>query len=148
MKTYLLDTNILLRLIDPKSQDHGVVKQAMYQMAISENIAVLVPQNIIELWAVATRPTAANGLGYDLEKTRIEVDDLLLHYELLRDKEEIFDTWLELVTTYKVSGKQVHDTRLVAAMLTHNLEHILTINTTDFKRFTEITAVHPQEISA
>ncbi len=38
-------------------------------------------------------------------------------------------------------GKQAHDTRLVAAMIAHEMTHILTFNTDDFKRFSEITAV-------
>lgn len=146
MKKYLLDTNILLRLLDPSSPEHQLVKQAMYLVAKSEDMAVVVPQSIVELWAVATRPVSVNGLGLSLEKTRFEIDDLLTHYELLRDNEFIFDTWLELVTTHQVIGKQVHDTRIAAAMLTHGLQHLLTINGTDFKRFTEIEVVHPLEI--
>ncbi len=40
----------------------------------------------------------------------------------------------------------VHDARLVAAMLVHGLSHILTFNTTEFARYSEITAVHPTAI--
>ena len=147
MKKYLLDTNILLRLLDPSSLEHNLVKQAMYTIANSEDIAVLVPQSIIELWAVATRPIVANGLGLSLEKTRLEIDDVLRHYELLRDNEIIFDTWLDLVTTHQVVGKQVHDTRIAAAMMTHGIKYLLTLNGADFKRFTEIEVVHPSEIA-
>ena len=118
MKTYLLDTNILLRLIDPFSQDHAVVKQALFVLSQSEDWqVVIVPQSIIELWAVATRPISANGLGYSLEKTRFEVADLLTRFDMRKDAPEIFDAWLEMVTKYNVSGKQVHDTKIVAAML-------------------------------
>jgi hypothetical protein len=43
-------------------------------------------------------------------------------------------------------GKQAHDTRLVAAMTVHQITHLLTFNTDDFKRFTEITAIDPRSI--
>ena len=33
------------------------------------------------------------------------------------------------VVAYAVSGAKVHDARLVAAMLTHDVRHILTLNT-------------------
>ena len=78
--TYLLDTNIVLRLIDSKSLEHDVVKRALMKIYQAEDVAVIVPQNIIELWAVASRPTSANGLGFTLERTRTEIDDLLERY--------------------------------------------------------------------
>jgi len=34
-----------------------------------------------------------------------------------------------------VMGKNAHDTRLVAAMLRHDIKSILTFNSADFKRF-------------
>lgn len=43
-------------------------------------------------------------------------------------------------------GVNVHDARLVAAMLVHGLTHILTFNISDFARYSEITAVHPTTI--
>jgi predicted nucleic acid-binding protein len=43
-------------------------------------------------------------------------------------------------------GKQVHDTRLVAAMIVHRVTHLLTLDAGDFLRFPEITVVHPQAL--
>ena len=39
---------------------------------------------------------------------------------------------------YRVSGKNAHDARLVAAMVVHEIESILTFNTGDFLRYEEI----------
>ena len=46
---------------------------------------------------------------------------------------------------YDVSGVQVHDARLVASMIAHNVAHILTFNVTDFTRYDSegIVAVDP-----
>jgi predicted nucleic acid-binding protein len=46
-----------------------------------------------------------------------------------------------------VIGKQVYDARLAAAMSVHKLTHLLTFNDGDFKRFSEIIAVNPQNIA-
>ncbi|WP_233220943.1 hypothetical protein [Chlorogloea sp. CCALA 695] len=54
--------------------------------------------------------------------------------------------WKDLVIKYQVKGKQGHDARLVAAMITHEISHILTFNVEDFTRFSEIVAVSPQTI--
>ncbi|HSK74585.1 MAG TPA: hypothetical protein VK892_22995 [Pyrinomonadaceae bacterium] len=37
-----------------------------------------------------------------------------------------------------MSGKNVHDARLTAAMIKHKISHLLTFNVKDFKRFVEI----------
>lgn len=59
---------------------------------------------------------------------------------------EILSLWEKLIVKYQVMGKQAHDTRLVAAMTAHQITHLLTFNTADFKRFTEITAIDLRDI--
>ncbi|GAA6616251.1 hypothetical protein [Scytonema sp. NUACC26] len=46
----------------------------------------------------------------------------------------------------KFTGNPSHDARLVAAMIAHNLTNLLTFNTSDFRRFSEITAIAPHNI--
>jgi len=48
-----------------------------------------------------------------------------------------------LLVDHAISGVQVHDARLVAAMQVHGVFRILTFNTKDFKRFSGIQAIHP-----
>jgi len=105
------------------------------------------PQNLIEFWAVATRPTINNGLGLSIAQTESQVNNLKAMFLLLNDTPEIFSAWERIVRQYRVTGKQAHDARLVAAMEVHNLTHLLTFNDRDFKRFTEITVVNPQNIT-
>lgn len=103
-------------------------------------------QNLIEFWNVCTRPIERNGLGMtvanaDPELTRLE--DIL---SVLPDTSAIYPEWRRLMRNYNVTGVNVHDTRLVAIMLIYSVTHILTFNTDDFRRFSEITVVHPLEI--
>jgi predicted nucleic acid-binding protein len=46
-----------------------------------------------------------------------------------------------------VSGVLVHDARLVATMMTYGIAQIVTFNVADFARFSEIEAVHPDNIA-
>ena len=57
----------------------------------------------------------------------------------------MYTEWRRLVLTFNVSGVQVHDARLVAAMKEHGVTHILTLNTTDFMRYGSegIVAIDP-----
>jgi hypothetical protein len=46
---------------------------------------------------------------------------------------------------YSVSGVQVHDAKLVAAICAHGIRYILTFNVRDFNRYDEIVAIHPAQ---
>ena len=73
--------------------------------------------------------------------------DLKKLFVVLADTDAILAEWERLVVRYRVIGKQAHDARLVAAMLVHQVTHLLTFNSDDFKRFTEITVVNPQNVT-
>jgi len=107
-----------------------------------------VPQNIVELWTVLTRPRAVNGFGLSIAEADREVFLLERQFTLLPDNGRIHGVWRRLVVDHGVSGKQVHDTRLVAAMIVHGVTHLLTLDAGDFSRFPEITAVHPRALVA
>jgi predicted nucleic acid-binding protein len=49
---------------------------------------------------------------------------------------------------HEVSGVQVHDARLVAAMQVHGAARILTFNVKDFSRYMDIEAIHPRSMSS
>ncbi len=104
------------------------------------------PQNLIEFWAIATRPTSANGLGLDHAKASLEIKKFKRFFIFYDNESNIYAEWENLVTDYKTSGKNVHDARLVAAMITHKITHLLTFNTKDFKRYTEIIVIDPRSI--
>ncbi len=77
MATYLLDTNVLLRFLDTNSPLNPLKRQAVTALRFQGHSIKICSQNIVELWAVATRPLAANGFGWSLTQTRSEVDRLL-----------------------------------------------------------------------
>jgi len=144
---YLGDTNILLRRIQRAHPDHLIARKAINTLQQRGDRVCLVPQNLIELWVVCTRPVASNGFGLLPEQADRIVLRLESLFPLLKDTGGIYDEWRRLVVTYAVSGKNVHDTRLVAAMNVHGVKSILTFNTKDFLRYREIQVVSPAEVA-
>ena len=144
--SHLADSNILSRLAQPQNPHHIIARRAVITLRQQGEEICLVPQNLIEFWAVATRPMANNGLGLTIDETRYEIRKFKRLFTLYDDTPNIFAEWENIVLKYNVSGKKVHDTRLVAAILTHNITHLLTFNVKDFKRFTEITTVNPHDV--
>ncbi len=66
----------------------------------------------------------------------------------MRDTPGIYDEWRRLVAVHSTSGKASHDARLVAAMNVHGIDHVLTFNTADFKRYPGITVLDLSEVPA
>jgi predicted nucleic acid-binding protein len=86
---------------------------------------------------VTTRPIDANGLRFTTQQAAEEMAALKRLFLLLPEV-PLQDAWERLVTGNRVSGKNAHDARLVAAMVVHGIESILTFNTQDFIRYKEI----------
>jgi predicted nucleic acid-binding protein len=141
--SFLVDTNILLRSADPTHSMHADAVTATNILLEGEENVCIIPQNLIEFWNVYTRPVDKNGLGHTPTEAAAEVNRLKGLFLLLPDTLAIYSEWERLVLTYGVRGVNVHDARLVAAMVVHGLTHILTFNTKDFARYAEVTAVHP-----
>ena len=108
----------------------------------------IVPQNLVELWVVATRPVAQNGLGLSTAEAATELMRLKSMFPLLPDTPAIYPVWERLVIQYRVSGKPAHDARLVAAMHVHGLTTILTFDKTGFSRYAGIEVLHPADAAA
>jgi len=128
----LLDTNIVLRLLEKGDPQHGVVRAAVDRCVASGREPCLAPQVVVEFWVVATRPREANGLGWDPPTARAAVDGLVSLFPMLPDAPETFAKWLRLVTEGGVSGKRAHDVRLAAAALSNGFGEVLTLNPVDF----------------
>ncbi len=142
----LVDTNVLLRYIHQPSPEHSLVMQALRRLDDRSDLTVVTPQNLIELWGACTRPAAANGLGLPVSLADQAVERVLRTFDLLEDDPVVFLRWRKLVNTYQVLGRQVHDARLVAVILTYGFSGILTFNPTDFTRYTGIQVLHPAQV--
>jgi predicted nucleic acid-binding protein len=145
---HLIDTNIAARVAKRDDPQHALVVSALDRLIAEGSDLCYVPRNIVELWTVLTRPRAVNGFGLAVAEADREVLLLERQFTLLPDNERIHEVWRRLVVDHRVSGKQVHDTRLVAAMIVHGVTHLLTLDAGDFSRFPEITAVHPRALVA
>jgi predicted nucleic acid-binding protein len=142
----LLDTNILTRSAQPAHPMHQTAVDAVDVLRRRGEVLHLVPQNFYEFWVVATRPVGQNGMGLSPTQARAETDQLRNLFIVLDEPPAVFPEWENLVTRYAVSGKNAHDTHLVAAMHIHGLRQLLTFNGSDFHRFTTIAVLSPDQV--
>jgi predicted nucleic acid-binding protein len=142
----LADTNVILRRLHRAHPQHRLAREAISRFSQPGNRVCVTSQNLIELWAVCTRPVANNGFGLSPDQT----DRILARVEAsvlrLPDSDQVYTEWRRLVTTHAVSGKKAHDARLVAAMTVHSVTRVLTFNADDFSRYPGITVLDPANL--
>ena len=144
--SFAVDTNVLLRSIDDGHVAQPIAQDGLFALRDRGEILSVFPQNLIELWAVATRPVANNGLGWGVDRAEQELAALKNLFVVLGDADAVLAEWERLVVQHLVIGKQAHDAHLVASMLVHGVTHLLTFNDSDFKRFPEITVLNPRNL--
>ncbi len=113
---YLVDTNVLLRFADRNHPSHPFMRSAVRKLRQEGHTLQVTTQNCVEFWNVATRPASRNGFGLisaDADRLLRLIERL---FPLLPGTSTLYPEWRRLVVTFEVSGVQVHDARLAAAM--------------------------------
>src|SRR5437773_8349955 len=120
----LLDTILLGRMTDLTDPQCAAARRAVHGLLARHERLVIVPQNLYEFWAVATRksgppPSGQNGLGMTCNQASQWVHYFQRRFTLLHDRVDLLDCWHTLVKTLGIRGLKSYDARLAAAMQTH-----------------------------
>ncbi len=144
---YAVDTNVLLRLSHRSHPQHNLIAESMRRLAVRDIELCFAAQNLGEFWNVSTRPVDRNGFGLSVQETKRRFRSIVESMILLPEMEDVFHAWLRLLSLHEVRGVQVHDAHLAATLEVHGVSHLLTFNGQDFKRFSNLIAVHPQDVT-
>jgi hypothetical protein len=101
-----------------------------------------------ELGSSGVRPIDRNSFGFSVAETDERAALIEAKFSLAADSEATHQEWRRIVVAVKVSGIQVHDARLVAAMHVRGIGNLLTLNLKDFRRFSGIAILSPEEVLA
>jgi predicted nucleic acid-binding protein len=146
----LLDTNLLARINNSAHPHCAAARSAVTVLRGRGERLVIVPQNLYEFWAVATRkagapPAGQNGLGMTTNQASQWLRYFQRRFTLLPDREELLARWHELVATLGITGLRCYDARLVAAMQCYGMTRLLTFNGGDFNGFA-VTVIDPASV--
>jgi predicted nucleic acid-binding protein len=144
--SYLVDTNILLRLVQPDSPEYGSIRECADRLWARGADLFYTSQNLAEFWNVCTRPADRNGFGFSIAETDERATLIESKFSFAPDSEATHQESRRMVVAANVSGIQVHDARLVATMHVHGIENLLTLNVKDFRRFGDITVLSPEDL--
>jgi len=142
--TILIDTNILLRLLQHAPPHCALVERAVGTLRTrNETLNRIAPEPDGILGRGDSAPSE-NGLGMTVENAAGELTSFQRLFTLLPETASVYQEWERLVSRYQVSGKNSHDAHIVAAMNVHAITRILTLNVRDFTRYSDISAVTPR----
>jgi predicted nucleic acid-binding protein len=144
---YLVDSDILLRWVKPDHNDYPLLVSVLDAIVGRRDVLCYTSQNVAEFWNACTRPLDRNGYGLSPQDTDQRAGYFEEKLRLLPDNLAVHEEWRKLLVAHSVSGIQVHDARLVAAMRVHGVKRVLTFNDKDFARYTDIETVHPRSVS-
>ena len=85
----LLDTNVLLRSIQPHHPHYAPARGAVAALLRDGETRTVAVQNLVEFWAVATRAQTDNGLRPDFEEAAREIAAAKRLFRVLREGAQV-----------------------------------------------------------
>ena len=134
MTGVFVDTNVLIYATRSSSSFHARAVAALANAAGSEPRVAISRQVMREYLAVVTRPSGGSE-PLTMVEALADIERFAAIFDLLEDGFEVGARLEELCRTVAVAGRQVHDANIVATMLAHNENCLLSANRSDFQRF-------------
>jgi predicted nucleic acid-binding protein len=133
------DTNILIYLANEDSPFHLEVAKTFKEIARKSELWIS-RQVLREYAVVMTRhgivekPLSSKEIVSDMEKwgSLFQVAD---------ETEEVTNILVELIKTYNIKGKSIHDANIIAVMTANSIQTLFTLNIKDFKKFKKIQLI-------
>jgi predicted nucleic acid-binding protein len=108
--SYLVDTNILLRLVQPDSPEYGTIRQCADRLWAQGAELFYTSQNLAEFWNVCTRPADRNGFGFSVAETDERATLIEARFSFAADSDATHQEWRRIVVAAGVSGRKPGET--------------------------------------
>jgi predicted nucleic acid-binding protein len=137
----VLDTNVLLTATDTGRKEYAKAREALDEWPARGTTLYTTGQILREYLSVATRPVERNGLGLSQADSVANARAFCGRLRLLDENEKVNTRLLALLDDVACRGKQVHDANIVATMLVHGVDTLVTLNADDFVRFEKLVRI-------
>jgi predicted nucleic acid-binding protein len=134
VKPVFVDTNILVYANLTQSPWHKNAVSALETLRNSGAELWINRQVLREYLAVLTR-TSLLSAPIPKESLIEDIRAFSSAFKIAEESSQTIDLLLNLLKKYSTGGKQIHDTNIVASMLSAGVRSLLTNNAADFIRF-------------
>jgi predicted nucleic acid-binding protein len=129
-----LDTNIVLRLVNGGLPESSAIEQLVQQIR-DENYELWISRQVIREYLVQVTRPGFLAIPLSIEQVNAHTRTLRSLFKVADETDAVTDKLLELLNEFPSGGKQIHDVNIVATMLVHDIDTLLTLNVEDMKRF-------------
>lgn len=137
------DTNFVLRSAIPQMDQHLISRRFLAE-AVANGVALWISGQVLREFAVQVTHPKTLIQPLTAQELEAEVRSIRKAYRIANDTPRVRRELLNLIQTYDVRGKQIHDANIVATMLTFGIRHLVTFNVADFQRYADrITILTP-----
>ena len=140
MKTLFIDTNVLVNAMAEDAPDHSIARSRLARA--NENFEPLrISRQILrEYLAVVTRAQHGGETASRIAALN-DVSRFASEFEILEDGPSVTATLIALCREIPTGGSQIHDANIVATMLAHGENRLMTFNVADFRRFSNLIEI-------
>lgn len=143
MTGVFIDTNVLVYADQPGAAFHQIARRVLREHETKGDELWISRQVPREYLAVVTRPNPALPAEPVLTPSVAAeaARGFLRAYRIAEDSPTVTARLLSLIESFAVKGRQIHDANIVATMLAHELDRLVTFNAGDFRRFETLIEV-------
>lgn len=129
-KPVFIDTNVLIYATRRTASEHTAAQAALARLEREGRGLWISLQILREYLAAVTRPQAT-APALPTATAVADVRRFQRVFHVAEDGPAVLDRLLELLGTRYGAGRQVHDTNIVATMIEHGINRLLTFNAAD-----------------
>jgi predicted nucleic acid-binding protein len=137
-----VDTNILIYAQQALSPFHPQATAKLQALAAAGHPLWISRQILREYLAVMSRPGVLTA-AIPMTNLVSDVQAFERQFLIAEDGPIVMGHLLNLLTAIPCAGKQIHDANIIATMLGHGIQRLLTHNNADFTRFAAHVTVLP-----
>ncbi len=139
----IVDANILVYAFDANAPQHSASRRLIDAGRTGGTTLYVTSQVLCEFYSIVTNPRRVTN-PRSVAEAMAAIVGLLSFLHVLPIPARAVEGWLNLLRRHPVTGGEVFDLQLAAAMLANGITRIYTYNCGDFAGFEELVVSEPQ----
>ena len=129
-----IDTNVLVRARFTVAPSHDLARARLLEALGREERLRISRQIVREYLAVVTRSQVWSA-PLPMSAALQDIDWFVSEFDILEDGPHVTHVLAKLCREVPVAGRQIHDANIVATLLAHAEQRLLTFDQGDFRRY-------------
>lgn len=138
-----IDTNLLVYFTNEDSPFHNISVKIITEA--SKNNKLFISRQVLREYAVIMTREGIIEKPLSPEEVTDDIDLFQSIYNTLDENIDVTQNLNCLIKKYKLKGKRIHDANITAVMMSNDIKNLITFNTEDFKKFSEINLINVED---